>query len=234
MDTVHMRMLLTSGGVRNARIREALVRLLGKPIEDASALIVPTAAYPMSDGTAASWRVISGTARTPIAELGWSALGVLELTALPDLPRESWVPALERADALLVAGGDPLFLAHWIRRSGLAELLPTLRDTVWVGVSAGSMVMAPRIGDDFAEWRPPGAPSDAALGIVDFAIFPHLDHPALPDNTLASAERWAADLGTPAYAIDDDTAIVVVDDGDDVEIVSEGAWRRFEPKERVA
>ena len=231
MDTVHMRMLLTSAGVTNPHIRDALVRLLGKPIEDATALIVPTAVYPMPDGAAASWRVISGTARTPIAELGWAGLGVLELTALPDLPRESWVHALERADALLVAGGDPLYLAHWIRRSGLAELLPSLRDVVWVGVSAGSMVMAPRIGDDFVMWRPPGAPSDAALGVVDFAIFPHLDHPALPENALASAERWAAELAIPAYAIDDDTAIVV-DDG--IEIVSEGTWRRFESKERVA
>jgi dipeptidase E len=88
------------------------------------------------------------------------------------------------------------------------------------------MVMTPRIGDEFVEWRPPTR-GDVTLGIVDFAIFPHLDHPDLPDNTMAHAERWAAGMTVPAYAIDDQTAIKVTDDA--VEVVSEGHWRRFGP-----
>jgi dipeptidase E len=111
-----------------------------------------------------------------------------------------------------------------MRESGLADLVPTLSG-VWVGLSAGSMVMTPRIGDDFKVWEPPGG-GDAALGIVDFSIFPHVDHPALPENTMAEAERWAAGLGNPSYAIDDDTAIRVVDGA--VDVVSEGKWRRFD------
>ena len=124
---------------------------------------------------------------------------------------------------LLVDGGDATYLCHWVRESGLAELLPSLPDTVWVGVSAGSMVMTPRIGATFVEW--PSAPDDRTLGVVDFSIFPHLD--AFPTNTLAEAERWAAEIGVPAYAIDEQTAINVVDGA--VEVVSEGRWMRFGP-----
>jgi dipeptidase E len=86
------------------------------------------------------------------------------------------------------------------------------------------MVMTPRIGEDFKVWSPP-AGGDRALGIVDFSIFPHVDHPTLPENTMAAAEQWAAGLSNPAYAIDDDTAIGVVDGT--VEVISEGHWRHF-------
>ncbi len=130
--------------------------------------------------------------------------------------------ASARVDVLLVDGGDATYLAHWVRESGLADLLPTLTDTVWVGVSAGSMVMTPRIGDYFVEWA--GAPDDRTLGVVDFAIFPHLD--LFPTNTLAHAQRWAAQIGVPAYAIDEQTALAVVDGV--TTVVSEGSWTRFE------
>jgi dipeptidase E len=121
---------------------------------------------------------------------------------------------------LLVDGGDAAYLCHWMRESGLADLLPSLPG-VWVGVSAGSTVMTPRIGSLFVEW--PSARDDRTLGVVDFSIFPHLD--AFPTNTLAHAERWAADIGVPAYAIDEQTAIKVVDGV--VEVVSEGTWKKF-------
>jgi dipeptidase E len=110
-----------------------------------------------------------------------------------------------------------------MRRSGLADLMPSL-PAVYVGMSAGSMVMAPRIGEDFVGWRPPTGVDDT-LGIVDFAMFPHLDNVDLPENTMAEAERWAAGMPVPAYAIDDQTAITVVDG--QVEVVSEGHWKRF-------
>jgi dipeptidase E len=112
-----------------------------------------------------------------------------------------------------------------MRASGLADLLPSLPETVWVGVSAGSMVMTPRIGDDFVTW--PSATDDRTLGIVDFSIFPHLDNPDLPWNTMATAEEWAAGLSVPAYAIDDETALKVVDGT--VEVVSEGHWKLLTP-----
>ncbi|GAB2730646.1 Type 1 glutamine amidotransferase-like domain-containing protein [Kitasatospora kifunensis] len=220
-----MKLLLTSAGVKNASIHDALVDLLGKPIAESNALCIPTAGYGHPMGSpAGAWRFITGQASTPMCELGWKSMGVLELTALPSIGAERWVPWVREADVLLVNGGDALYLCHWMRQSGLADLLPSLRELVWVGLSAGSMVMTPRIGEDFVGWQSPTR-SDGTLGIVDFSIFPHLDHPALPENTMADAENWAASLSNPAYAIDDDTAIKVSDGV--VEIVSEGSWRLF-------
>ena len=221
-----MRLLLTSAGVTNPSIRDAVVDLLGKPIADASALCIPTASYGRPNSPERAWRFISGQEpRTPMCELGWKSLGVLELTALPSIGAEQWVPWVREADILLVNGGDPLYLAHWMRESGLADLLPSLGETAWMGLSAGSMVMTPRIGEDFVSWRQPSG-GDEALGIVDFSIFPHVDHPDLPENTMAAAERWAAGLDNPSYAIDDATAIRVVDG--QVDVVSEGTWKVFD------
>ena len=220
-----MRMLLTSAGIKNTSIRDALVDLLGKPITESSALAIPTASYAMQGGAHMAWNFIGGREpRTPMCELGWKSLGVLELTALPSVDEEHWVPTVEETDVLLVNGGDPLYLCYWMRKSGLADLLPSLRDTVYVGLSAGSMVMAPSIGEDFVGWKPPTG-GDETLGLVDFAMFPHLDHEALPENTMADAERWAASMPVPGYAIDDETAIKVADGT--VEVVSEGHWKRF-------
>jgi dipeptidase E len=221
-----LRLLLTSAGIRNASINDALVELVGKPIAESRALCIPTAAYGHPQGSPArAWRFITGREpECPMCELGWKSLGVLELTALPSVEEEGWVPEVRETDVLLVNGGDALYLCHWMRESGLAELLPSLTDTVWVGLSAGSMVMAPRIGTEFVDWEPPGG-GDSALGFVDFSIFPHLDNEQLPHNTMANAERWAARIEGPAYAIDDETAIKVTNG--DVDVVSEGHWRLF-------
>jgi len=224
-----MKLLLTSAGIKNASIHDALVELLGKPIAESDALCIPTAGYGHPQVSPHSaWRFISGREpRCPMCELGWKSLGVLELTALPSMDPERWVPWVRETDVLLVNGGDALYLCHWMRESGLADLLPSLREVVWVGLSAGSMVMTPRIGEDFVyEWRPP-AGGDSTLGVVDFSIFPHVDHEDLPDNTMANAEKWATGIQGPAYAIDDETAIKVTDGA--VEVVSEGQWRLFTP-----
>jgi dipeptidase E len=219
-----MKLLLTSAGIKNPTIDDAMLGLLGKPIAECDALCIPTASYGHTPrGFHGAYRFITGQATTPMIELGWKTLGVLELTTLATLDRELWLPAVEKVDVLLVNGGDSLYLAHHMQESGLTDLLPSL-NAVWVGLSAGSMVMTPRIGEDFKVWNPPDG-GDRALGIVDFSIFPHVDHPDLPENTMAAAEQWAAELGNPAYAIDDDTAIKVVDG--EVEVVSEGNWRFF-------
>jgi dipeptidase E len=221
-----MKYLLTSAGIKNTSIHDALVDLLGKPIADSNALCIPTAGYGHPQvSPELAWRFISGREpRTPMCELGWKSLGVLELTALPSIDEERWAPKVREADVLLVAGGDALYLCHWMRQSGLADLLPSLR-AVYVGLSAGSMVMTPRIGAAFVGWQPPAGGDDSTLGVVGFSIFPHLDHEMLPENTMADAERWAAGIPGPAYAIDDDTAIKVTDGT--VEVVSEGHWKLF-------
>ena len=221
-----MRLLLTSAGVKNKSIGEAVVELLGKPIAEADALCIPTGSYGSSYGSPVGvWRFIAGQRpQTPMCELGWRSVGLLELTALPSIDRDRWVQWVHDVDVLLVGGGDALYLAHWLRESGLGELLPSLPDKVWVGLSAGSMVLTPRIGADFVGWTPP-AGGDEGLGLVPFSIFPHVDHPDLAENTMAAAEAWAATIGNPSYAIDDETAIKVVDG--EVEVITEGHWRQF-------
>ena len=148
---------------------------------------------------------------------------MLTLTALPSIDEEQWVPMVQETDVLLVNGGDPLYLCYWMRQSGLADLLPSL-GAVYVGLSAGSLVMTPRIGQDFVRWKPPTG-GDSTLGLVDFSIFPHVDHEEMPDNSMANAETWAAGIAGPAYAIDDETAIQVADGT--AEVVSEGHWKLF-------
>ena len=241
-----MRALLTSSGIKNRSIRDALVGLLERPIAECNALFIPTAIYPFPGGPGMAWRAICGTASSPLCELGWKSLGVLELTALPSIDETAWVPTVREADALLVWGGDPLFLANWLRRSGLTDLLPTLSDAVYVGVSAGSMAASATFAETYVDpprgadaplkserivFATPDGDVDRILvtgrgaGLVDFAVIPHLQHPGHPDASLANAERWAARIPARTYAIDDETAISVVDGA--AQVVSEGQWRLF-------
>lgn len=244
-----MRALLTSAGIKNRSIHGALVALLGKSIAEANALFIPTAIYPFPGGPGMAWRAICGTASSPLCGLGWKSLGVLELTALPSIDEVAWVPAVRDADALLVWGGDPLYLANWMRRSGLTGLLPTLRpEAVYVGVSAGSIAAAstfvetyrepprgddgPLQTDDIVFATPQGdlrriLVTGHGAGLVDFAVIPHLEHPEHPDASWANAERWAERIPAPTYAIDDETAISVVDGT--AQVVSEGHWKLFQP-----
>jgi dipeptidase E len=221
-----MKLLLTSAGISNISIHNALVELLGKPIAEASALFIPTAIYAIAKGAEISRKVICGSLGDPFCELGWKSLGVLELTALPSIKQELWVPMLRETDALLVGGGDCQYLCYWMQQSGLADLLPSLlHKTVYVGLSAGSMIMT-RFGTTYGNHMLP-AESDKSLGLVDFALHPHLDHEWFPDNSLANLEKLAAKLPVPSYAIDDQTAIKVTDGT--VEVISEGYWKLFTP-----
>ncbi|GHF31698.1 dipeptidase E [Deinococcus metalli] len=221
-----MNFLLTSAGIRNPSIHGALVDLLDKPVTEATALCIPTAVLPFPGGPTLAYRFITGATDNPMCELGWKSLGVLDLTALPSIRRESWVAAVQEADALLVQGGDVWYLSRWMRESGLADLLPSLRSTVYVGISAGSMVTAPVFGETYDD---PHAPYviDQGLGLVDFALLPHLDHADHPESTTSKVARMAAEVPVPTYGIDDQTAIKVRDGH--VEVVSEGTWKVFAP-----
>jgi dipeptidase E len=244
-----MRLLLTSAGVTNASIQDTLVELLGKPIAESNALFIPTGIYPFPGGPGMAFRAISGKAPSRLADLGWKSLGILELSVLPSIDESAWVPTVRDADALLVWGGDPLFIANWMQRSGLTDLLPTLRsEAVYVGVSAGAMATASTFVETYHEpprgndrplksedivFATPEGDVDRTLvtgqgaGLVDFALIPHLDNPNHPDASLANAEKWAARIPAPTYAIDDNTALKVVDGT--VEVISEGHWKLFTP-----
>jgi len=240
-----MKLLLTSSGISNPSISDALVDLLGKPIAESSALFVPTAIYPFPDGARKAFQAISGKAQSPLCDLGWKSLGVLELTALASIDKEVWVATVEESDALLVWGGDPVYLSYWMKHSGLADIFLSLRpETVYVGVSAGSIAMASTFGETYFDppkcsgerlssegivfSRPEGETTMTlvmaeGVGLVDFAIIPHVEYDDHHD--VANAEKWAGRLPVPTYAIDDETAIKVIDGT--VEVVSEGQWKLF-------
>ncbi|MCG5463799.1 Type 1 glutamine amidotransferase-like domain-containing protein [Micromonospora sp. MED01] len=228
-----MKFLLTSSGICNPSIADALADLLGKPIAEATALFIPTAVYPFPGGAGRAWKAIHGHDSIPLTQLGWKSLGILELTALPTIREENWVPAVREADALLVWGGDVLYLTHWLRQSGLADLLPSLSDTVYVGVSAGSIAVTPYNCDaEFdSQFVPDGSDmaqgADRALGLVDFTLYPHLNHPDMEDTELSTIQKWASGIPVPTYAIDDNTAITVVDGT--VDVISEGDWKLINP-----
>jgi dipeptidase E len=209
-----MKLLLTSAGISNPSIHDALVDLLGKPIAESNALCVPTAAHPFPTGPSMVYRCVSGSAASPLCELGWKSLGVLELTALPSIRQEYWTAAVQATDALLVWGGDVLYLRHWMRQSGLADLFASLRpQLVYVGVSAGSMVVTARIGETYTRDKPfsgadirwedivlPTPQGEAinvnlavapGIGLVDFSLIPHVDHERCPENSLANVARWS-------------------------------------------
>jgi len=230
-----VKLLLTSSGIANPSINEALVDLLGKPVGDSNALFVPTGMHPFPGHSANLISTIRGQATSPFTELGWKSLGLLELTALPTIKREDWIATLRETDALLVWGGHVMYLNYWMRQSGVADVLPMLENLVYVGVSAGSIVMTPYSCD--VEWNLEHVPDDGVvarahpgtLGLVDFTMWVHVDNPnpIFDEHTMDNVERWARGVPVPTYAIDDQTAIKV--DGDDVEVISEGNWRLFTP-----
>ncbi|CAM3672742.1 Type 1 glutamine amidotransferase-like domain-containing protein [Mucilaginibacter galii] len=219
-----MKLLLTSAGISNKSIHNALVELLGKPVSEANALFIPTAIYGIAGGSQIISKVICGTIGDPFCQLSWKSIGVLELTALPSVKTELWMPMLQETDVLLVGGGDCQYLCYWMQKSGLAALLPPLlHKMVYVGLSAGSMVMT-RYGTTYGN-HTLTSETNKSLNFVNFAIHPHLDHEWFPQNSLANIEQLAASLPVTSYAIDDQTAIKV--NGNLVEVVSEGHWKQF-------
>ena len=244
-----MKLLLTSAGVSNKSIHNALVELLGKPIVEANALFVPTGVYPFRGGPYYAWNPIGGEAAPRMCQLGWKSVGILELSVLPSIDRDKWLPSLAEADALLVWGGDPLFLSYWMQKSGLTDLLPALPcDLVYVGVSAGSIAVASIFAETYSADRScAGSPLTSeeilfssakgetpltfvtakGMGLTKFAVIPHFEHKDHLEASSINAEIWASKLPIPVYAIDDETAIKVEDDS--VEIVSEGQWKLFTP-----
>jgi dipeptidase E len=156
-----MKLLLTSAGVKNASIHAALLDLLGKPIANSSALCIPTALYGHQHGSpGGAWRFIAGT-ETPMCELGWKSVGVLELTALPSIDRERWVRWVREADACWSTAAMPCICVTGCDSQGLRT---SWSQCTTRSGSAGSMVMTPRVGEHFVETKPPITGDDLGLG----------------------------------------------------------------------
>ena len=236
-----MRFLLTSAGVTNGSIRAALTDLLGKPIEESTAICIPTASYGFPGGPGGAWRTLRA-----FESLGWREFGVLELTTLTTAPESYWLPAFVGADCVIVGGGNAGYLSYWMHATGMAERLTGLLwdkpSTVYLGAGAGSMIVTrglhrgqedeqPTSATEHAESRaiaPTDAVSDRALELLDLVVRPHLntwsDQGAIYERTATSGSV----LDVPLYAIDDASAVVVRDGV--VRVVSEGEWAVFAPQ----
>lgn len=222
-----MRFLLTSAGVTNGSIRSALTDLLGRPIEECAAICIPTAGYGLPGGPERAWRTLRA-----FESLGWREFGVLELTTLSTAPESSWLPALTRADCVIVGDGSAGYLAYWMAASGMAERLTGLLwdrpRTVYLGAGAGSMIVTRGLRGDGGDDVPAGAVGAETLELLDLVVRPHLRGRAGSGSARALVAADAADLDVPLYAIDDESAVVVRDGV--VRVVSEGEWAVFAPE----
>ena len=219
-----MRLLLTSSGLRNETLRQALRDLLGMPFEEANVVYIPTAS--VAEPGDHSWLVAD---LNRLYDLGWRQFDVLELNGLP---RQVVLDRLRHADVVYDEGGNHYHLARSITENGLADgFLEALESRVYVGVSAGSMIFSKRLDEQSAEvigdvedlhllgattLRPP-------FRLFDWYLKPHLYSPDFPERDDAWAEAIAAKADFPIYFIDDATAVRV--DGDEVDVLSEGRWR---------
>ena len=222
-----VKLLLTSSGLSNETLRDALRDLLGKPFQAANIVYVPTAsvAEPGDHG----WLVAE---LSLLHGLDWREFDILELNGLP---RQMVLERLRHADVIYVAGGSHYHLARSITGNGLAEgFLEALESRVYVGVSAGSMIFSRNLTDhsadvlgDAADLQVLGATTvEPPFGAFDWYLKPHLYSPDFPDRDDAWADRIAARADFPIYFVDDETAVRVVDDR--VDVISEGRWR-FHP-----
>jgi dipeptidase E len=216
-----MKLLLTSSGLQNQSISSALRGLLGKDFQLATLVFIPTAAN-IEEGDK-SWLINDFvTCRA----LGFKEMDIVDIAAVP---REIWQPRLEKADVILVGGGNTSYLMAQIKKTGLAEALPELLKTrVYVGISAGSMIVAPKLKEKEMQrlYEEPIVDDDTneGLGFVDFLVVPHMNSPHFP-RAAELIDEVAQDSEIPLYAIDDQTAVKVVDGS--IEVVTEGSWKKF-------
>lgn len=199
----------------------ALRELVGKDFSEATLVFIPTAAN-VEEGD--KWWLIGDLAKCK--ELGFKEVDIVDIAAVP---REIWQKRLENADVIMVGGGNTSYLMRQMKQSGLAEVLSELLNMrVYVGISAGSMVAAPKLKEKKMQrlYDEPIVDDDVneGLGLVDFLVVPHMNSPFFP-RAAELIDEVAKDIEIPLYAIDDQTAVQVVDGH--VTVVSEGAWKQY-------
>jgi dipeptidase E len=219
-----MRLLLTSCGVTNASIARAFLDIVGGTPREISLAFVPTAAN--AEGGDKGWLIQD---LVNLTKLNLKSIDIVDISALG---KRQWIPRMEKADVLYFGGGKRYHLMDWIKRSGLAGILRgLLRDRVFVGMSAGSMITGARLnlrtshllyGDDYDRRR-----DVKGLGYVDFSILPHLNNTYFPNLRPESIEQALRGTAETFYALDDSSALSVVDGK--VTVVTEGTWKLFAP-----
>lgn len=217
-----MKLLLTSSGNTNKSIENALLELLEKPFKNAKLVFIPTAAN-VEKGDK-SWLVND---MNNFKKLGFASFDTVDISAIP---KEIWLSLFEKSEVLVFGGGDTVYLRNWIKRSGLEKILPELlKSRVYVGISAGSMVTAKNISlstagilyyEKYGKFK-----NKKGLGLVDFELRPHLNSKWFPKVRLPYLKKLAGKVPYNFYAIDDNTAIKVVNGK--ASVVSEGEWKKF-------
>lgn len=218
-----MKLLLTSSGLRNKSIVNALLKLCDRPFPQLNLAFIPTAAN-VEKGDK-SWLIND---LENCRKLGFKQIDIVDISAVN---KSIWLPKLEEANILLFGGGNTYHLLYSMRKSGLEKILPNLlRTRVYIGISAGSIITTPslffsnQMKKDFAVGIDEYV-GEKGFGFVNFYVRPHLNHPEFPHARLDKIEQKAKEVSKPVYAIDDETAIKV--DGNKIEVVSEGNWKKI-------
>ncbi len=218
-----MKFLLTSNGLSNQSIANALFELVGKPAGETKIAFIPTA---MNVGRGDKGWFIDDLHN--IQKQGCAEVDIVDISALP---KEIWQPRLENADVLFFSGGNTSHLMRWIKESGLEDILPELLQTrVWAGISAGSMVTNPTLALSSKDKKlyyeeSFGYKSEEALHFVDIYVRPHLNSKDFPHVRKEYLESIAQEVGKPIYALDDESALKIT--GDQIEVVTEGEYLKL-------
>lgn len=232
-----MKLLLTSNGLSNDSIANALEDLVEKPRKEIKIAFIPNAAFPVDDFTNESreW-LVNDLYR--IKEF----CGFIDIVSLVDLTPEEILERLEYSDVIFVGGGNTFYLSYCLEKSGVFDVLPNLLETrVYAGISAGSMIATASIrtasqaiknpdkfiDEEYGELGPKGRSAGRSVKLVDFVVRPHFNNKSFPNVRADFMEEIVREVKLPLYAIDDNSAIKV--DGDKIEVISEGDWKLIAP-----
>lgn len=212
-----MKLLLTSAGITNQKIADALLAMADKPADQLKVAFIPTAAN-VEEGNKADWFFRQ---YEELRQYGISWIDMVDFSAAD----VDWRTRLDQCDVLYVTGGNTFYLLDQVRRQGFDTYLEkALESKVYVGGSASSILMTPSIN---VANIPPGDPNIpqledfTGLKYVDFEIEPHCDK-----DRFDTVKEYALSRQNAVYALDDASAIQVMDGK--ATVVSGGEWDYFE------
>ncbi len=210
-----MKLLLTSSGITKKSIAEALIELTNKLPGQTKLAFIPTAANPETENK--DWVI---NQYLNLWRYGYNWIDIVD----PSAAEVDWKPRLEKVDIIYLSGGNTFYLLDQCRKTGFDKWLnENIKNKVYVGGSASSIIATPTIevaGLPPGDENLPGLTDLAAFNWVNFEIEPHCDK-----DRFERVKKYAKLKPYPVYAIDDQTAIKVIDDK--VDVVSEGSWEIF-------
>lgn len=214
-----MKLLLTSNGLANNSIAKALFELVGKKPEETIIVFIPTASNIKTGDK--SWLI------NDLVNLQKQNFQSIEIVDISAVDEKIWKPSLERADVLLFGGGSSYHLMRWFNKSGLAKMLPSLlKNKVYVGISAGSMVTNPdlnlKLSQIIYERNRLETEELKGLNLVDFYFLPHLNSEWFKKMRKENIEKLGPQIDRTIYALDDNSALKIIDNK--IEVISEGEY----------